>query len=228
MNKVGVYVEHASLQLNQVFTYHSHTPIQPGCRVRVPFGAQTCIGFVTDPIDMPEDKIKEILEIIDEKPVLNQELLALADWMSDYYVTSKIGCYKTMLPSALRPSSHHAKIIYEPWALLSTSDAPLTSRQKEVLESVSFPIKASVFRKQAKSVAAKLIEKGYVRIENRPKEPDVPIAVRPDTDYALTQEQTDALKTIEQSSQQVCLLHGVTGSGKTEVFLQLARRALDQ
>ena len=67
--------------------------------------------------------------------------------MADFYASSKVTCYKTMLPPALRPSSKHSKIIYEDYAVLKESNETLTSRQKEVLEMFSYPCKMSELRK---------------------------------------------------------------------------------
>ncbi len=229
MNYVGVYVEHASLSLNQMFTYQTEENVQPGCRVRVPFGHQTLVGFVGNIQDKPEfDRIKSIIEVIDQQPILNQEQLELADWMSKFYVCSKISCYKSMLPPALKPSSSHASIIYEDWAIKSIGTQPLTVKQQEVYETTTFPLKASIFRKEAKSIAKVLIDKGYVVLEKREKEIDIDTQQYEDTSFSLTQQQKDAIHSISQTEQTVSLLHGVTGSGKTEVFLQLAKQTLEK
>lgn len=229
MNYVGVYVEHSSLSLNQTFTYATREDVRPGCRVRVPFGSQTLVGFVNKNEPKPDlDNIKEIQEVIDQEPILNEELLDLAQKMSDFYVCSRISCYKAMLPPALKPSSTRATIVQEQWVIKGDTSVSLTKRQQEVLDSTTFPVKASVFRKQAKSIAKTLIDKGVVRLESRDKVIDLLQENKEDTDFALTDEQTNAIELISHTEKRVSLLHGVTGSGKTEVFLQLAQQALDQ
>lgn len=70
-----------------------------------------------------------------------------------------------MLPPALRPSSKHSKIIYEDYAVLNNSDLPLTSRQKEVLHSFTYPCKMSELRKVSPSITKVLLDKGYIILE---------------------------------------------------------------
>ena len=85
--------------------------------------------------------------------------------MSQFYVCSKISCYKSMLPPALKPSSSHASIVYDDWAIKAVGTLPLTAKQQEVYDTTEFPLKASIFRKQAKSIAKALIDKLNLQVE---------------------------------------------------------------
>ena len=113
---INVYIEYN--RLRNTFTYSCEQDVEVGCRVRVEFNNRTLVGFVEE-IEVESDfkNIKPIIEVIDEKPLLNCELKLLADYMADFYASSKVTCYKTMLPPALRPSSKHSKIIYEDYAV---------------------------------------------------------------------------------------------------------------
>ena len=175
MNYVQVYIEHNSLSLNQTFTYQTEQDVSVGCRVKVPFGHQTLIGFVDSISNQCDlDTVKSVLEVLDPKPLLNVELLDLASWMSDYYVTSKISCLKTMLPPALKPSSSHTHVIYEQWAMKGNGSGSLTPKQTTFLASISFPCKLSQLRKQSRTMTQRLIDQGYIAIEHRPKGMSMP------------------------------------------------------
>lgn len=145
---IDVYIEYNALSLNQTFTYRCLENVQIGCRVKVPFGKQIVVGYVQAiHSESKLDSIKDVIEVIDSKPLLNPELDDLADWMSSYYVASKISCLKTMLPPAMRPSHTHSKIIYEDWVELNSDVSNMTKKQREFIASNTFPCKASVLRK---------------------------------------------------------------------------------
>lgn len=228
MKYVEVYIEHNTLSLNKTFTYVCEQEVQVGCRVKVPFGKQELIGFVEEIKEESSlEQIKSVIEVIDEKPLLNEELLQLSSFMSEYYVASKISCLKMMLPPALRPQSGHEKIIYDDYIEKTENDIPLTKHQQELMEKLTFPMLASEFRKEAKSVAKTLIDKQVVRIIKKEKHRNL-VNVYQDKKVELKPQQEQAIQTIQNGKESVYLLHGVTGSGKTEVFLQLASNILQQ
>ena len=222
---INVYIEYN--RLRNTFTYSCEQDVEVGCRVRVEFNNRTLVGFVEE-IEVESDfkNIKPVIEVIDEKPLLNNELKLLANYMADFYASSKVTCYKTMLPPALRPSSKHSKIIYEDYAVLKESNETLTSRQKEVLEMFNYPCKMSELRKVSPSITKVLLEKGYIGIEKRIKDSNTHVTSISDVQHELTIEQKDAISKITSTEKMVSLLHGVTGSGKTEVFLRLAENVL--
>ena len=227
---INVYIEQATLQLNRPFSYECDFPVSIGARVRVPFNHREYIGVVSDVNVVSEYKsLKKVKEVIDKEPLLNKELFDLAKWMSKYYVCSYMSCLKTMLPPALKPSSNHASVVYESYAYEGQSSIPLTVKQSYVLEKIrsSLPMKASEFRKEAKSISKALIEKGYIVLKDVEKN-SIVINSYQDTSFELTDEQKNAIETISMGKESIYLLHGVTGSGKTEVFLQLAQRVIEQ
>ena len=199
---INVYVEYN--RLRNTFTYSCDCHVEVGCRVRVEFNNRTLVGFVEE-VDVESDvkNIKPVIEVIDEKPLLNNELKVLANYMADFYASSKVTCYKTMLPPALRPSSKHSKIIYEDYAILNDSDLPLTSRQKEVLEMFTYPCKMSELRKVSPSITKVLLDKGYITLEKRIKDSNTCVSEIADVTHSLTSEQVSAIETIQNTNKTV-------------------------
>ena len=81
------------------------TPVAPGMRVRVPFGRQKLVGIVMEVAtssDVPEEKLKPILEVLDARPVLDTSALALLQWAADYYHHPIGEVLSTALPKAMR------------------------------------------------------------------------------------------------------------------------------
>ena len=233
MNYVKVYVEHSALSLNQLFTYSCQQPVKPGCRVTVPFGSREITAIVASVIPEPDTsrKILPVTEVLDSEPLLNDELFGLAGWLADQFCASVISVLKTMLPPAMRPQSKKKKVVMESWleAADCLSDAPkLTRKQEAFLASLSLPVPAAVARKQSASMTRSLLEKGRLKLVQKPKDHDLASVPPPDVPPVLQPLQKKAIDQILSSDSEVFLLHGVTGSGKTEVFLRLAQEALDQ
>ncbi len=229
-----VMVEHPTIALSKTFTYFSSKPVQPGCRVFVPFGRQKLTGLVmaqTDQPETPKEKIKEILQILDDKPVLDGEQMELARQLAHQTISPMMAMIHCMLPKALDARTAKPGFSYALWvkkcclkqmpslsaALQETYDnLPEECLLKEAKEQFSdYRINALV--KQG------LLEKEK-RIINHGTLPHRPQQPWP----KLNAYQENALQAIRQSDKQTILLHGVTGSGKTEVFFHLAKDALEQ
>lgn len=230
MKFINVYIEQNTIQLNKTFTYKCEKDVKVGARVRVPFNHREYIAVV-DEVDVQTDldKVLEVIEVIDEQPLLNEELKQLAMDMSKEYVCSFMSCIKTMLPPALKPSSHRAKVVYEEYAYYKECDASLSVKQLAFLNTIKdkLPVKLSDLRKQSVHITNILIQKGYIEIKQIEK--FVPLVESSeDVTHSLTEEQRNAIHTIETDFHNTFLLHGVTGSGKTEVFLQLAKKVIEQ
>lgn len=230
MEFINVYIEQNTMQLNRTFTYKCDFPVQKGARVRVPFNGREYIAIVEEVgIQTELTKVLSVKEVIDQEPLLNEELEQLAKDMSKEYVCSYMACIKTMLPPSLKPKSNHAKIIYEDIVYLHESNEKLSIKQIEFLQSIRsrLPMKASELRKESIHMTKVLLDKGYIQIKKEEKVTTL-VETSQDVFHDLTQEQINAIETIESDAHNTFLLHGVTGSGKTEVFLQLAQKVIEQ
>ena len=129
MKLANVYIEHSSLSLDQCFSYSFEgMNVLPGTRVWVPFRSMKLIGFVDSLSEISDEEvqrlsyqIRPVLSVIDEKPLLTEELMTLGKWMAQYYAAPTISCYQSMLPKVLRPKQNKAKIVMEKIAVYDHS-----------------------------------------------------------------------------------------------------------
>lgn len=240
---ISVLIEHPTLQLNHPFTYICSFPIQPGVRVRVPFGRQqSIIGFVTEVhSSMPEalrkdeklqKKLRNVLEVLDDEPLFSEELMKQAAFLAEKTISSQISVYQQMLPALLKPKTTVKKEVLEDWLVRPDTmpEVRLTKKQQEVLDSLSWPMKASEARKKSSpALISALLKKDALILEKRSRQADLlPEKKNREQPKELTPAQKEALDTLWDGECRTRLLYGVTGSGKTEVFFQLAQRILDQ
>ena len=232
MKLVHIYIEHAARALNRCFVYNGDGfDLQRGVRVRVLFAHRKVIGFVDhieegDPQQYPY-QILPVLEVIDESPLISEELFALAKEMEHRCVAPLIRCLQCMLPNQLRPQSGYQKIRMEAYVKAIKKDSStLTKRQKEVYDELcQQDFKRSVFYAEFKSVGKKLIALGYAQVYEKEMIRQLTTFQQKEP-LPLLPMQQHALEMIMHH--QKVLLHGVTGSGKTEVFLQCAKQMIAQ
>ncbi|MBE6114306.1 MAG: primosomal protein N' [Erysipelotrichaceae bacterium] len=231
MRVVEVYVEHPVFEINQTYSYICEFPCQVGQRVSVPFGPQQSIVGLIHSIHEREDVtgLKRVLKVLDEEVLLNTELFALAKYMEESTVAPYMACIQAMLPTVLKPKTTNAKVVTISYIVLGDVPEALTLKQAECVKYVREHEKvlSSELRKLY-SVTATLLKKGVLKVIEEEKKTHTSY-VTPYQEPVLTQEQMECIQRVEETSGfEPFLLHGVTGSGKTEVYLQLAKRTLEQ
>jgi len=99
------YIIYLPVNLDRDFTYSSMRALRPGCRVLVSFNRKDMIGISGPPVDQAPAGVtcKAVLEVLDEQPLVPAQLISLATWMSQYYLSSVGTCLFAMLPSRLIP-----------------------------------------------------------------------------------------------------------------------------
>lgn len=239
MRVAKVWIEHPVLQLDQVYSYDAlQLPAEKGKRVIVDFNGRQIVGFVDEVAEVEDPAktlakgrpLKPILAVLDENALITPELFDLAKWMAKDTLSPVISCFQAMLPSKLKPKSSNQKIKMEQIAVYVADHPHLTPRQKEVLDWLKQqgPTGLSLWRKQSPAITRTLEKLGCVRLDSRAVKASVPQAAQAEAFLPLNADQQRVVHEIETSSKAVMLLHGVTGSGKTEVYLHLARQVLNQ
>lgn len=237
---VNVWIENPVDKTDSTFSYYFDSYIDRGIRVEVDFNNRYLVGFVKESnlIDIPlfeyEEnvgyKLKKINRIIDDKPLLNDELFKLGEWMSKNTFSPIISCYKAMLPSSLKPSIKRKKVTYVKYVRVIRNDNNLNDKLKESYEFIKNNkfILQSVVNKRYPRTLNKLIKEGIVEVFEMEKSGSYTFKEYESKGFLkLNKEQNNAYEEIKSSDNNIVLLHGVTGSGKTEIFLHLAKDVID-
>jgi primosomal protein N' (replication factor Y) (superfamily II helicase) len=220
-----------------------------GSRVRVPFRDKSALATVLATLDHSDAKgIRPIEALVGETPALSESLLELAKWISTYYCCPLEIVMRSLLPQVIRRAEVGWKkqfVVHPPKRKIDIgtiqSLRKRAPKQAELLEAIlklDRPIlaahllrKASLDNQTLRALAKRgLVDLREEAIERNPHADEQFVAT---TNLELNAEQAAGLKTIADAlvtpeTARPILLHGVTGSGKTEIYLQAIRLALER
>ncbi|WP_145250420.1 primosomal protein N' [Pseudomonas oryzihabitans] len=216
--------------------------LRPGVRLRVPFGRREVIGVlieVAQETEVPADKLRKALQLLDERPPLPSALFELCQWSAQYYQHSLGDTLSWALPALLRQGEPAERRLQRFW--IAQPDArpedprlARAPRQREALKTLRQHPHGVLHELLGQLGLVKdsldlLQAKGLVKVETRYHQPHRHQgAWLAQAELPLNGEQRLAYEAVRAGSGFHCyLLEGVTGSGKTEVYLQLIRATLE-
>ncbi|MEO0368873.1 MAG: primosomal protein N' [Pseudomonadota bacterium] len=215
-----------------------------GCRVLVPFGRRTLVGVILGQpqvSDVPREKLRHALRILEATPSLDVKQLKLGEWVAGYYCTPIGEVLQLMLPPALRKDQDLIPAKVSQWHITEAGRSqPLDDLQRAPLQKAIFTkllekesllaADFSEFSSSWKNAIESLIRRGWVEhrqhlpVPSKDQVNDKPVKLN------LNTSQTEAVKLlasdIDDEQFATSLLFGVTGSGKTEVYFELIERAM--
>ncbi|NNE90277.1 MAG: primosomal protein N', partial [Verrucomicrobiales bacterium] len=229
--------------------------VLPGCRVSVPLRNRMASGTVLSisEIDPAESKfaLKPVSSLLDPNPILTEPLMKLAHWLAEYYMSPVESVFRAMIPQAVRSASPADKTRKVVRLLDSKIDAEAreslqkrAKKQAEVLDILeasddkALPLQELIGEHRIGRPSITALEKlGWVEVteEKVARDPFADREFVATSPLNLNSEQAGALESImaliesdSDSPPRPILLHGVTGSGKTEVYLQAIQEVLDR
>ena len=236
-----VLIEYSAKAIDKTFTYiipdYLKDKIKIGMKVLVPFGTKIINGFVTNIKNECNDtyELKEIKDIVDEYFCLNEELMEMGKYLQQKTLCTKIAAYQTMLPSSLKVKEQKAN--YSKYLIYIKLNKDIVEidkyiekypRRKKQIEVLNRLKENRILKNEFPSNLVKALKDEKLIIEEKEQIYRLNHNEIKNNNIVFSKDQQNALDTIDINTDKTYLLHGITGSGKTEVYIELIKRVVKQ
>ena len=231
-----VLIQYGAKVLDKTFTYHipSNINVVVGNKVKVEFAKKQIYGIVINIKNNTDlENVNEIIEVINPKIHLTNELIELGKYLSKECFCTLIKSYQTMFPTSLKVkniNSNYNK--YDEYLELNTSKEKVleyidkNKRSKAKIEILKRLLNGETINKSdIKSAYKGLIDEEIIKIR-KVRKFRINTNINTKKEYVLTPEQNNIIDNVDLLSNKVHLLYGVTGSGKTVIYIDLIKKAL--
>ena len=232
-----VIVDIASGETDRIYDYLCDETTVVGSRVRAPFGGKIVAGFVMrikEQSSLPKEKLKKVLPCLDELPALTGECLQLANKMTARYRVPKALVLRLFLPAEMRTGKVRELMRNYAQLLVPIEQIKLPKTAKNQLGVAEYLAQngktdCAYLNNLFPGGVAGLEKKGYLKItkEQLMRNPYKEVSAER-IPRILTPDQIRAVETVTTDNRTVQLIHGVTGSGKTEIYLTLIAKCLKE
>ena len=230
-----VIIDQDARALDKIFEYiiPDNLNVGEGDRVLLPFGNRIVQGFVVkvkDNCEYDKSKLKKIVSKVDEQRVVKPEMLELMKFMAKKNHLILASILRLFIPAEMREGK--VKELFQTFVVLENEDVSLSKSAKkqaellEYLKEVKRDSLTNLLKNFGASAVNGLLEKGAVRKEKQEIKRTPFVMSQSDKSVKLNYSQQNAIEKIKEDK--TYLLHGVTGSGKTEVYMNLIERVLER
>ncbi len=238
----SVLIQYSVKLLDKTFDYiipeNIQKDIKIGVKVLVPFGSKVVEGFVMDIKPLTNDteiEYKEVISVVESFFCLNEELLELGKYIQKTTLSTLISAYQVMFPKALKASTKKVVNIKTKTICYLNKEIDIekyieqNSNHKKEIEILNKLKLNEIERKYINCASLKnLTEKNIVLLKEEEIKRSVDYIKEEKKEITLTKDQVECVNEILNSENKNILLHGITGSGKTEVYISLIKKMLEK